>query len=203
MSRVDYEWRRGGINEVPRECVKCIDQCSNPTSAMIDSGQQPHYGISSKKIILQKQTQDQNSATQQHTVLSKRNGAKFSEESSVMADWLYMGWAFCQAELRREFQTGGAFFARAPYTTLGNPQFPHETPQYTKWRTTMPASHLLTPVFIAGIPTQTPPNHARLPLMLAHAIFGRGRTARNGNDLIMRRCGGRADGRVQKERRWE
>ena len=157
-----------------------------------------------KKIILQKQTQDQNSATQQHTALSKRNGAKLSEESSVMADWLYMGWPFCQAELRQEFQTGGAFFLHEPRIRLwGTHNSPHETPQYTKWRPTMPASHLLTPVFIAGIPTQTPPNHARLPLMLAHAIFGRGRTARNGNDLIMRRCGGRADGRVQKERRWE
>ena len=37
------------------------------------------------------------------------------EESSVRADWLCIGRPFCQAELRREFQTGGQFFCLSLY----------------------------------------------------------------------------------------
>ena len=42
---------------------------------------------------------------------SKINRAKFSDACSVRTNWLYMGWPFCLAEMRREFQTGGIFFA--------------------------------------------------------------------------------------------
>ena len=34
-------------------------------------------------------------------------GAKFSDTSSVRANWLCMGWPFCLAEMRREFQISG------------------------------------------------------------------------------------------------
>ena len=44
--------------------------------------------------------------TESDTGLSKIKGAKLGKESSVRADWLCIGWPFCQAELRREFQTG-------------------------------------------------------------------------------------------------
>ena len=37
------------------------------------------------------------------------------EESSVRAYLLCIGWPFCQAELRREFQTGGIFFCLSLY----------------------------------------------------------------------------------------
>ena len=46
-----------------------------------------------------------------HTGSSKINGAKLSDACSVRTNWLCMGWPFCLAELRREFQTGGHFFA--------------------------------------------------------------------------------------------
>ena len=46
---------------------------------------------------------------------SSKKGAKLGEESSVRADWLCIGWPFCQAELRREFQTGGQFFCTRLY----------------------------------------------------------------------------------------
>ena len=45
---------------------------------------------------------------------SKINGAKFSGACSVRANWLCMGWPFCLAEMRRQFQTGGKIF----FTTL-------------------------------------------------------------------------------------
>ena len=41
---------------------------------------------------------------------SKINGAKLSDARYVRANWLCMGWSFCLAEMRREFQTGGNFF---------------------------------------------------------------------------------------------
>ena len=44
------------------------------------------------------------------TGTSKINVAKFSDACSVRANWLCMGWPFCLAEIRREFQTGGNFF---------------------------------------------------------------------------------------------
>ena len=44
---------------------------------------------------------------------SKINGAKFSDTCSVRANWLCMGWPFCLAEMRREFQTGGIFLHHA------------------------------------------------------------------------------------------
>ena len=47
---------------------------------------------------------------------SKINGAKFGDPCSVMADWLTMGWPFCQADLRREFQTEGQFFCLSLYS---------------------------------------------------------------------------------------
>ena len=43
---------------------------------------------------------------------SEINGAKLSDACSVRANWLCMGWPFCLAEMRREFQTGGNFFAQ-------------------------------------------------------------------------------------------
>ena len=46
---------------------------------------------------------------------SKINGAKFSDACCVRANWLYMGWPFCLAEMRREFQTGGNFFCTTLY----------------------------------------------------------------------------------------
>ena len=42
-------------------------------------------------------------------------GAKLSDVCSVRADWLCMGWPFCMAEMRREFQTGGNFFCTTLY----------------------------------------------------------------------------------------
>ena len=46
---------------------------------------------------------------------SKINGAKLSDACSVRANWLCMGWPFCLAEMRREFQTGGNFFCTTLY----------------------------------------------------------------------------------------
>ena len=48
---------------------------------------------------------------------SKINGAKLSDTCSVRANWLCMGWPFCLAEMRREFQTGGNFFCVLPDST--------------------------------------------------------------------------------------
>ena len=42
-----------------------------------------------------------------NTGSSKINGA---DACSVRANWLCIGWPFCLAELKREFQTGGNFF---------------------------------------------------------------------------------------------
>ena len=50
---------------------------------------------------------------------SKINRAKFSGPCSVRANWLWMGWPFCLAELRREFQTGGIFFCTSLYSIVG------------------------------------------------------------------------------------
>ena len=47
---------------------------------------------------------------------SKIKGAKLGEESSVRADWLCIGWPFCQAELRWEFQTVGNFFCSSLFS---------------------------------------------------------------------------------------
>ena len=44
------------------------------------------------------------------TESSKRKEAKLSEESSVRVQWMCMGWPFCHAELRQEFQTGRQSF---------------------------------------------------------------------------------------------
>ena len=41
--------------------------------------------------------------------------AKFGDENSVRADWLCIGWPFCQVGLRREFQRGGQFFGSSLY----------------------------------------------------------------------------------------
>ena len=49
------------------------------------------------------------------TASSKINGAKFSDTCSVRANWLCMGWPFCQAEMRRKFQTGGKIFCTTLY----------------------------------------------------------------------------------------
>ena len=46
---------------------------------------------------------------------SKINGAKFSDTCSVRANWLCMGWPFCLAEMRREFQTEGKLFCTTLY----------------------------------------------------------------------------------------
>ena len=43
---------------------------------------------------------------------SKTNGAKLSDTGSVR---LCMGWPFCLAEMRREFQTGGTFLCTTLY----------------------------------------------------------------------------------------
>ena len=47
---------------------------------------------------------------------SKINGAKLNDTCSVRANWLCMGWPYCLAETRREFQTGGNFFSTTLYT---------------------------------------------------------------------------------------
>ena len=47
---------------------------------------------------------------------SKINGAMFSDTCSVRANWLCMGWPFCLAEMRRQFQTGGNLFCTTLYT---------------------------------------------------------------------------------------
>ena len=47
---------------------------------------------------------------------SKINGAKLSDTCSVRANWLCMGWPFCLAEMRREFQTGGNYFCTTLYS---------------------------------------------------------------------------------------
>ena len=49
---------------------------------------------------------------------SKIIGAKLSDACSVRANWLCMGWPFCLAEMRREFQTGGKFFCTKLYTDM-------------------------------------------------------------------------------------
>ena len=49
-----------------------------------------------------------------YTGSSKIKGAKLGEESSARADGLSIGWPFCQAELRWEFQTGGILFSHMP-----------------------------------------------------------------------------------------
>ena len=51
---------------------------------------------------------------------SKINGAKLSDACSVRANWLCMGWPFCWAEMRREFQTGGKFFCITLYTKFNH-----------------------------------------------------------------------------------
>ena len=51
---------------------------------------------------------------------SKINGAKFSDACSVRANWLCMGWPFCLAEMRREFQTGGKKFCTTLYWALAS-----------------------------------------------------------------------------------
>ena len=48
---------------------------------------------------------------------SKINGAKFSDACSVRANWLCIGWPFCLAEIRREFQTEENFFCTKLYIT--------------------------------------------------------------------------------------
>ena len=55
---------------------------------------------------------------------SKINGPNFSDTCSVRANWLCMGWPFCLAEMKREFQTAGNFFA--PRCTTGG-QWPCRT----------------------------------------------------------------------------
>ena len=41
-------------------------------------------------------------------------GIILGEGSYIRADWLCIGWPFCQAELKREFQTGKHFFLLKP-----------------------------------------------------------------------------------------
>ena len=48
-----------------------------------------------------------------NTGSSEINGAKLSDACSVRAHWLCMGWPFCLAEMRREFQTGKTFLHHA------------------------------------------------------------------------------------------
>ena len=50
-------------------------------------------------------------AVRRSTGSSKIDGAKLSDACSVRADWLCMGWPFCLAEMRREFQTGEIFLS--------------------------------------------------------------------------------------------
>ena len=56
-----------------------------------------------------------NQSENRSTGSSKINGAKFSDACSVRANWLCMGWPFCLAEMRREFQTGGKIFCTTLY----------------------------------------------------------------------------------------
>ena len=51
----------------------------------------------------------------QITGWSKINGVKIGDTCSVRANWLCMGWPFCLAEMRREFQTGGNYFCTTLY----------------------------------------------------------------------------------------
>ena len=60
---------------------------------------------------------------------SKINGAKFSDACSVRANWLCMGWPFCLAEMRREFQTGGKLFCTTLYISIRASLFCHATIQ--------------------------------------------------------------------------
>ena len=53
-----------------------------------------------------------------NTGSSKINGAMLSDTCSVRANWLCMGWPFCLAEMRREFQTGGNYFCTTLYASL-------------------------------------------------------------------------------------
>ena len=59
-----------------------------------------------------------NSYGHRNTGSSKINGAKFSDACSVRANWLYMGWPFCLAEMRRKFQTGGKDFCTTLYVEV-------------------------------------------------------------------------------------
>ena len=61
---------------------------------------------------------------------SKINGAKLSDACSVRANWLCMGWPFCLAEMRREFQTGGKLFCTTLYTL--HQTVPHKSPSLHK-----------------------------------------------------------------------
>ena len=89
-------------------------QPTSPTSSSTPSsmaGKNKHIIDLNKKI-------NSNVKGDPFTGSSKINGAKFSDACSVGANWLCMGWPFCMAEMRREFQTGGKFFCTTLYIQI-------------------------------------------------------------------------------------
>ena len=70
---------------------------------------------------------------------SKINGAKLSDACSVRANWLCMGWPFCLAEMRREFQTGGNYFCTTLYLNSSERSFKFWSSNPITGRTGLPA----------------------------------------------------------------